>query len=290
MRTQSRDTSEESERILIRGHRAFPPARRFALTRSITWLMMESNRATIPTSLPEREREWWFVRHAYGPLFAEASEASPHVLAPGPWDILPTLTAVTGRLTRTRLPFALTGSLASCVYGFPRGIRDLDVLIEASCLSQAQDALAGGEPASDFLIGRAPSGGGTLLDRRTLVKVDLVTPPAQLDGSAWLARARDLLLFDPDGRVPVLSPEDVVLSRLHWYVATGAAADDQWNDLMGVVKIQAPTLDQRYLSTRVARGPLAAAFEQLCADTEWGGRHAAADEFTGRAANRPAGD
>ena len=290
MRTQSRDTSEESERILIQGHQAFPPAKRFALTRSITWLMMESNRATIPTALPEADRESWFVRHVYGPLFADALAASPHVLAPGPWDIQFTLTAVTSQLTRAHLPFALTGSLASCVYGFPRGIRDLDVLVEAACLPPAHEALAAGELASDFLVGCTPSGGGALLDRRTLVKVDLVTPPPPLDGSAWLARTRDLLLFEPDGRVPVLSPEDVVLSRLHWYVATGGTADDQWNDLMGVVKIQAPTLDQRYLSAQLAHGPLAAAFTQLCADTEWGGPDAATDECTGRVANRSPGD
>jgi hypothetical protein len=39
---------------------------------------------------------------------------------------------------------------------------------------------------------------------------------------------------------------------MQWYRATGSCADDQWNDLMGVVKVQAPALDAAYLRARRA--------------------------------------
>jgi hypothetical protein len=45
----------------------------------------------------------------------------------------------------------------------------------------------------------------------------------------------------------IASPEDVVLMRLEWYRDCGATADDQWNDILGVLKVQAPTLDLTYL-------------------------------------------
>ena len=35
--------------------------------------------------------------------------------------------------------------------------------------------------------------------------------------------------------------------RLEWYRDSGTTADDQWNDILGVMKVQAPTLDITYL-------------------------------------------
>jgi hypothetical protein len=35
--------------------------------------------------------------------------------------------------------------------------------------------------------------------------------------------------------------------RLEWYRDRGSTADDQWNDILGVLKVQAPTLDLKYL-------------------------------------------
>ena len=36
-------------------------------------------------------------------------------------------------------------------------------------------------------------------------------------------------------------------TRLEWYRNSEAATDDQWNDILGVLKVQAPTLDLKYL-------------------------------------------
>jgi hypothetical protein len=44
------------------------------------------------------------------------------------------------------------------------------------------------------------------------------------------------------------SPEDIILMRLLWYHQSGNHADDQWNDLLGILKVQAPTLNLAYLS------------------------------------------
>jgi hypothetical protein len=44
------------------------------------------------------------------------------------------------------------------------------------------------------------------------------------------------------------SPEDVILTYLIWYHQSENHRDDQWNDLLGILKVQAPTLNLVYLS------------------------------------------
>lgn len=43
------------------------------------------------------------------------------------------------------------------------------------------------------------------------------------------------------------SPEDVVLSKLEWYKMGGGVSDRQWNDILGVLKVQGSSLDLAYL-------------------------------------------
>ena len=52
-----------------------------------------------------------------------------------------------------------------------------------------------------------------------------------------------------EGRAPswIASAEDLALMLLQWYDQRGKQADDQWNDLLGLLKVQAPILDLPYL-------------------------------------------
>ena len=60
-------------------------------------------------------------------------------------------------------------------------------------------------------------------------------------------RAQQLSLLEGYQPIWIASPEDLTLMRLEWYRDCGATADDQWNDILGVLKVQAPTLDLQYL-------------------------------------------
>jgi len=52
-----------------------------------------------------------------------------------------------------------------------------------------------------------------------------------------------------DGTIvlPIASPEDVILNKLEWFRMGGEISQRQWNDVIGVMKVQYASLDRSYL-------------------------------------------
>ena len=53
--------------------------------------------------------------------------------------------------------------------------------------------------------------------------------------------------FLSEVEVPVASAEDVVLAKLRWYDQGGRSSERQWNDILGVLRVQGPAIDWAYI-------------------------------------------
>ena len=249
MRTQSLDTSPKIEHMQIVGLRAFPPAKKFASVRSISASMHFAALQSEVHGGSEYERAVTFLKRSSPASIVEAfrkviSEASEWSLVP--FDILLPLVHVSGALDKAHVRYALAGTLARALYGFPRGVRTLEFLVDMEW-QQAITFVQGLHdrqliPGSDWWGGGKQSEPVRLLWLSSLVEIDLrfasepPTDAAVLAGSPWLVLDQDV------PPVPVLAPETCVLQGMIHYQATGACDDDLYNEILGVLKIQAPTL------------------------------------------------
>lgn len=143
-------------------------------------------------------------------------------------------------------PYAFTGGLAAITYGDPRTTRDVDLILEINPWEQdaaAQFAAAFGEEFFFSLDGcREAIEEQTMfqaLDKETMFKVDFhlaeIVPGA-------CERRREIKIST--GRtVPMISPEDAILSKLH-RIKLGSGRSRK--DVVAMLKVQTG-LDDDYL-------------------------------------------
>jgi hypothetical protein len=82
----------------------------------------------------------------------------------------------------------------------------------------------------------------------TMFKVDVfVSKRDSFDKEQLGRRELYVAVRNPDRSVYVASPEDTILSKLRWYRQTNETSDRQWNDVLGVMSVQAEKLDLAYL-------------------------------------------
>jgi len=257
MRTQSIDTTPEIERLQVARIRSFSPARKFASVRSWTHTLTSANVHAMHSGTPEPNEQdiaMRFVTREYGKALATDFQAA--VEQRPEWcfqehDLLVAMIPVIEAFECLGIRHYLSGSIACSIHGLPRGAQDIDFLadiqLEHVCplIDHLQAAYTINAQALRDAI--AQRNAFTLLHLSSLVKVDIMLPRGTAFDSLVSQRAQQLSLIEGYKPLWIASPEDVVLLGLEWYRDGEATADDQWNDILGVLKVQAPTLDLTYL-------------------------------------------
>ncbi|HSL42017.1 MAG TPA: hypothetical protein VK897_01205 [Anaerolineales bacterium] len=159
---------------------------------------------------------------------------------------------VTDVFEKLGVPYLITGSLASTLYGMVRTTQDSDVVAEMRLehlkvfVSVLQDEFYIDEEMIADAIQRNFS--FNIIHRETMFKVDVFIPSPRPFLQAQLERAeRQTFSFEAEISAKFASPEDTILSKLEWYRMGGEVSDRQWRDILGVLKTRAGELDLSYL-------------------------------------------
>ncbi len=152
-----------------------------------------------------------------------------------------------GLIESAGIPYAVCGSLSSGLHGQPRATNDADIIIEPTKdqLNNLLKSLEIGYYVSKEAAFEAMNEHSmfNVIDNELGWKADLIfrrNNPYQLSKFNRRIRAK-LMGID----LWILSPEDVILSKLEW--AKDSGSDMQFRDVFGVVKLQWSNLDWAYL-------------------------------------------
>jgi hypothetical protein len=149
--------------------------------------------------------------------------------------------------------YLVGGSLASAIYGKPRATQDVHLVAE---IAMPDVGPLASDLAADFYVD--PDMIRDAIRRRACFNVVHLATMFKADvfigrDDAWsreeMVRARTEEIDTPDGRAAVrfASPEDILLHKLVWYKLGDQVSDRQWGDIVGVIRVQADSLDVAYL-------------------------------------------
>lgn len=156
-------------------------------------------------------------------------------------------------LQRMGVTYYLGGSLASSAYGLPRSSLDADIIadLRAEHVPQLVESLQADYYLSPSAMHAAIAEKSCFnaIHLETMFKIDVFAVKRRRYDRIELGRIRKGMLDAEDPRTEFLfpSPEDIVLNKLEWFRLGDEVSERQWNDVLGVLKVQAGALDSEYL-------------------------------------------
>ena len=168
-------------------------------------------------------------------------------------EIVTTLLPVVAAFNRLRIPFYVGGSIASSYHGAIRSTMDIDIVSELQ-LQHVDDFLS--QFGQDFYVSEiavrqaiARRSCFNLINFGTSLKVDVFISRGRTFDRACMLRA-ETARMEGENRtidVPIATVEDIIISKLEWYLLTDESSERQWEDVNRLIRLVGSTLDRDYL-------------------------------------------
>lgn len=281
MRTQSTDTQPDVERVLIDMIRYAPMSKRFHLVQALTQTMLWANVHAWCNhqQTSERDAAVHVLSCTYGPLLAQQtvdalSKREGWHMQPIDLGIL--LFSTLRRLKALGLPAYVAGSIASSLHGMQQLAQDCDLVVHMDERTLSSFAMLFEQ---DYAFERDALQEAvqhhtafSLIHLDSLMKIDMVIPRRDTFDEAMLPLVASHTL---DTRYPpfqLASAAEMLLFKLQRYVhdersrTDGMKDDAEWNDLLGMLKVQGPTLDRALLESWVIALSLDEAWQHALID------------------------
>jgi hypothetical protein len=250
------DTRPEAEQMFVDLLRQAPPWRKLQMVgqmwKTVRQLTFVGLRERHPTAT-KLELRCYLASALLGDMLAEKVI---RLLKEGdgemPDEPISVTFLVTDILENLNIPYFVGGSLASAIHGVSRATMDADIIAEMQPEQAEPFALALGEAfyvdvlAVYDAIERHDS--FNVIHLATMFKVDIFIPKMRpFERTQFMRREQKTLSPDEMRTTYVASAEDIILAKLEWYQVGGGASKRQWEDVRGVLRMQADRLDIDYL-------------------------------------------
>ena len=166
-------------------------------------------------------------------------------------EILAAITPVVEAFEELGVAYHIGGSVASSAYGILRATFDADLVADLRLehvlplVKQLEDEYYIDADAVREAIRRRGSFNAIHLD--TILKFTVFIPKTRPFDQEELRRIRQEVLAEGTRPFYMASPEDTILNKLEWYRMGGEVSTSQWNDILGVLKVQGTALDMAYM-------------------------------------------
>ena len=164
------------------------------------------------------------------------------------------------KLDELGIEYAVGGSLAGSIHGVARATQDVDLVVRLSVeqVTSLHRAISRDFYADDVAILDAIRRGVSfnLIHLESGFKFDLFVAARHPLGSEQLAHKRKIataVLGGEPMEFQVISAEDIILVKLHWYRQGNEISERQWNDLKNLMAVQAARVDRSYLDSQASR-------------------------------------
>jgi hypothetical protein len=178
---------------------------------------------------------------------------------------------VTKVIEELGIPYFIGGSLASAIHGTIRSTMDADLIVDLQ-IDHLQELTARLEGVffmdpSAIVNALQRNISFNLIHKDTMFRIDIFPLGGHPFEQNQMARRVQQSLGDhPDDRAYFTTAEGIILAKLNWFRKGGEVSEQQWRDVLGVIRVQNDTLDQNYLHAWADRLGLLDLLERALSD------------------------